>query len=204
MAAMSLESVTLTYGYWAIFVGTAFEGETILIIGGFLAHRGYLDLREVITAAFLGSLLGDQVYFLLGRVRGRPFLGKRPRWRCRMSKAQDLLERYQSWVIVGFRFLYGLRTVTPFALGMGNVSALRFLLLNTIGALAWALVVGGAGYLFGTTMEALLGSIKHLELELVAGIAAAGGLLWMAHFYRVKRVKRKGVSARDGNRETKS
>ncbi|HYB20914.1 MAG TPA: hypothetical protein VEH09_08285 [Thermodesulfobacteriota bacterium] len=33
-----------TYGYWAILVGTFFEGETVLILGGFVASQGYLNL----------------------------------------------------------------------------------------------------------------------------------------------------------------
>ncbi|SPD74464.1 hypothetical protein PITCH_A230150 [uncultured Desulfobacterium sp.] len=37
---MSLEEIISTYGYAAIVAGTFFEGETILVIGGFAAHRG--------------------------------------------------------------------------------------------------------------------------------------------------------------------
>ena len=39
-----LESFLAKYGYIAILLGTVFEGETIMIMGGFSAHRGYLDL----------------------------------------------------------------------------------------------------------------------------------------------------------------
>jgi membrane protein DedA with SNARE-associated domain len=56
---MSLELLVKTFGYWALFVGTFLEGETILIICGFFAHRGYLELAWVIVVAFMGSLAGD-------------------------------------------------------------------------------------------------------------------------------------------------
>lgn len=38
---MSLESLIIAYGYPALFAGTFLEGETIVVIAGFLAHRGY-------------------------------------------------------------------------------------------------------------------------------------------------------------------
>jgi membrane protein DedA with SNARE-associated domain len=53
---VTLESIIETYGYWALLVGTFFEGETVLVLGGFAAHRGYLTLPWVILAAFIGSL----------------------------------------------------------------------------------------------------------------------------------------------------
>ena len=68
---MSLEIFVKTYGYWALLVGTFFEGETILIIGGITAHLGYLELPIVILIAFIGSFSGDQLYFFIGRMKGR-------------------------------------------------------------------------------------------------------------------------------------
>jgi membrane protein DedA with SNARE-associated domain len=40
---MTLESILDPYGYLAVLVGTFLEGETILVLGGFAAHRGYLQ-----------------------------------------------------------------------------------------------------------------------------------------------------------------
>ena len=78
---MSLEELVANYGYAAIAIGTFLEGETILVLGGFSAHRGFLDLKWVIFCAFLGSFLGDQAAFYIGRFRGEKFLDKRPRWK---------------------------------------------------------------------------------------------------------------------------
>jgi membrane protein DedA with SNARE-associated domain len=62
---MNWELVIGSYGYIALFLGTFVEGETILLMAGFAAHLGYLYLPWVILVAFLGSLSGDQVFFLL-------------------------------------------------------------------------------------------------------------------------------------------
>ena len=132
-----LESLLNTYGYLAILLGTFLEGETIMILGGVAAHMGYLSLGWVITFGFLGTLLGDQLYFYLGRRHGGDFLARRPTWSARAQRVHRFIERYPVLLILGFRFLYGLRTVTPFVLGSSQVSYLQFTLLNLTGAGTW-------------------------------------------------------------------
>jgi len=187
---MTLESLIDTYGYWAVFLGTFLEGETILVLGGLAAYQGYLGLPGVILAAFIGSLCGDQLFFFFGRRHSRSILVKRPSWQRRIDRAQKLLERFRPPLIVVFRFLYGLRTVAPFVIGMSSVSTVKFVLLNAVGALVWAIAVGAGGYLFGNAIEALIGNIKHYELQAFAGIAVIGALIWIIYFNR-RRKRRK-------------
>ena len=175
---MVLEDLLSTYGYLAIVVGTFLEGETILVLGGFAAHRGYLELPWVIIWAFLGTLSGDQLYFYIGRHKGRGVLERRPGWKTKSEKVFRLLEQHQIKLMLGFRFLYGLRTVTPFIIGASNISPVRYLLLNILGAALWAVVVGALGYLFGQTLEIIIEDIKHYELEAFAILIGIGLILW--------------------------
>ena len=165
-------------------IGTFLEGETILVLAGFAAHRGYLALVPVILAAFAGSLCGDQLFFFLGRRHSTFLLRWRPSWRSKLEKANGLISRFQVPIILGFRFLYGLRTVMPFALGIGNVKVARFIALNAVGALVWAIVVGSGGYLFGNMLEFLIGDIKRIELAVFGVIGIAGAGVWAVYFYR--------------------
>ncbi len=184
---MSLEHLIENYGYLAILLGTFLEGETILVLAGFAAHQGYLELPGVILAAFLGSLCGDQLFFFLGRRHSRFVLERRPAWKQRVEKAGRLLERFQTWMILCFRFLYGLRTVTPFVIGMSPVATVNFVLLNMAGALIWAVVVGSGGYLFGHALETFIGRVRHYEALILSAIALAGLVIWSGHFYRRRR-----------------
>lgn len=186
---MTIESFIDSYGYAAILIGTFLEGETILVLGGFAAHRGYLSLPWVIVAALAGTLFGDQLYFFLGRWHGQKLLAKRPSWKARAERAQNLLERFQKPLILVFRFLYGLRTVTPFVIGMSSVSTVQFILLNIIGALVWAVLVGVGGYAFGSALEAIIGDVKKYELEVLGAVAIIGILIWVIHFCCRKRGK---------------
>lgn len=174
---MTVQELVSTYGYAAIVVGTFLEGETILVLGGLAAHRGYLELSGVILAAFLGTLCGDQLFFYVGRARGRAIVERRPAWRAPSEQVFSWLARRQTWLILGFRFLYGLRTITPIVIGAARVAPLRFLALNALGAFVWAAVIGGAGYLFGHTLEAALGDLRRYELAVAAVVATVGAIV---------------------------
>jgi membrane protein DedA with SNARE-associated domain len=185
---VTLESLIDAYGYWAILVGTFFEGETILVLGAFAASRGYLALPWVILVAFIGTLCGDQLFFFLGRKHSEALFARRPWWKVRADKAQGLLERFRAPLIFSFRFMYGLRTVMPFAIGMSTVLTRQFIFLNIIGALVWALVVGTGGYYFGYALEIMLGDIKHYELYILGAVATAGALIWTIYLlYRSRK-----------------
>ena len=137
------------YGVWAVLIGTFLEGESILVAGAIAARHGYLSITQVLLAALVGSFIGDQLYFFLGRIYGRKILLRKPKWKNRVAQVHRLLDRYHATFILGFRFLYGLRTVAPFVLGTSSLSASRFVPLNFLGALLWSLTVGGMGYAIG-------------------------------------------------------
>ena len=183
---MTLESIVENYGYIAILIGTFLEGETVLILGGFAAHRGYLELPWVILVAIIGTLTGDQLFFYLGRRHSHAFLEKRPSWKVRVDRALRLLNRFQIYLILVFRFLYGLRSVTPFVVGASSFPAKRFILLNIIGAIIWAIVIGTGGYIFGQALTICIGDLKRYELQALIGIGGAGVILWLFHVIRGK------------------
>jgi len=183
-----MEQLIAHYGYLALLFGTFLEGETIVVVAGFAAHQGYLKLGWVMLAAFIGSLSGDQFYFFVGRLKGRPFLERRRAWQPQVKKVERLLDRYGTWLVVGFRFMYGLRTVTPFVIGLSGFRSSRFFVLNAIGALVWSILVGSLGFLFGAALEALLQDLRKIEHWIVLGLLAVGVTFWLIHFVRNRRI----------------
>lgn len=176
------------FGYLALFIGTILEGETILVAAGFAAHRGFLNLVVVWAIAFSGSVIGDQIFFYIGRFKGKAFLAKKLSWKLQVDRVNKYISRYQNSLILFFRFFYGMRTIVPFALGLGNIKISKFIILNALGAAVWAICVGTAGYLFGSVLAGLLGDLRHLELHIMAAILLGGMLLWLVRLY-IKRRK---------------
>lgn len=185
------------YGYWAVLIGTFLEGETILILGGYAAHRGWLTLTGVMAAAFVGSFSGDQLYYAIGRHHGQPFFARRPRWALRLARGLALLRRHPNLVIFGSRFLYGLRIVIPFAIGIAGIPPLRFLGLNFAGAAVWAVSFALGGYFLGAGFEAFFHDFVHYETEALFGLAVAGALFWGLRV--LVQARRRGAALRAGS-----
>lgn len=185
-----LQNFLNEFGYFALFLGTFFEGETILVLAGFLAFRGYMDLNMVILIAFCGSYAGDQLWYFMGRRHGRRILARKPRWQLMGDKALRLVRKHPDIWVLSFRFVYGLRTVMPVAIGMSGYPPGRYLLLNGIGAAVWAAALGSAAYHFGAVMEGLLGNIKKYEMWVLGGLVVLGLALWLRRRMKNARIAR--------------
>lgn len=184
---MDFHSLIADYGYWALFIGSFLEGETPLLIGGFLAHTGHLKLFYVMLFAGCGSFLGDQLYYYLGRYRGMSYIDSKPMWKKRADVIYKYLHRHPVLFILSFRFLYGLRTVSPFMVGASGYPPLRYSVLNIMGVIIWAVVIGCFGYYLGHFAEQFLSDIQSYEFWILGMIILLAASYWL---YRHKKIKK--------------
>ena len=148
----------------------------------------------MLIASALGSFAGDQTYFWIGRHFGVRLLARQPLWRERVDRALAWLDRYDAGFILTFRFIYGVRNFSSFALGVSHVHWRRFMILNFTAAVIWAGLFIGAGYLCGHTLGHMLGEIaqrfSQTLLVLFALALIVGHLIHRIH----RRRRRKGTS----------
>lgn len=179
---MSFETLVVHLGLPFLFIGAGTEGEAVAVAGGALAHRGMLPLWEVGLAVLGGSLAQGQILFLVGRyLRGMAWVQRASRGPAYARVIQGL-ERYPIGLVLSFRFLFGLRSLTPLVIGTSNVSVVRFALLNLIGAMIWSGTFVGLGFAFGTGIEHVFGHLPvHIHLTAVVAVAVVllvGVWLW--------------------------
>ena len=160
---MDLSTLIAQYGLITVFAGSLLEGETVLLLAGYAAHRGYLDFAAVIAVAMLGAVIGDQVWFMLGRRQGARLIARRPWLGNKVRRSLLLIEQHPKTVILAMRFAWGLRTALPVAVGMSRIPWYRFLLLNLLSALLWAPLVAGAGYFFGALLSQHVAGLHRVE-----------------------------------------
>jgi membrane protein DedA with SNARE-associated domain len=172
-----LEHLLARWGYLAVFIGTALEGEAIVLVAAAVAHRGLLSPWLVGLSAFAGSVVSDQLWFLLGARAGQRWLARRPRLQKQVAIVEHWIRRWGTSFVIGFRFLYGLRTISPIVLGASGYSPARFVPLNLFGAALWAACFASLGYGLGATLHTLLGRATHPEEAAVIAIGVALALL---------------------------
>ncbi|WP_340645099.1 DedA family protein [Phenylobacterium sp.] len=179
-----LHNALVTYGPLAVFLGAAFEGQAAVIAGGFLAHQGLIPLWLTLTAAALGSALIDHGLFLAGRrFRGAKFVIRAAQTRG-FAKALQFIERFPISYIFAFRYLFGLRMVSPIAIGVSQVGTLAFTVLNIASAIVWAVVFTAIGYWFGETIEATFGRFKGTEHRLTIAAVILAGIVAVFHLVK--------------------
>ena len=157
------------YGLLAVFLGCVAEGESAAILGGFFAHQQVFVLWHAFLAAALGAFVGDTFFFILGRsFADHPYvvrLRKRPGFR----RAYRLLNTHPNIFVLSNRYVYGMRLVGGIAAGLSRITVQRFVILNAISSVIWAVLFGTIGYVFGLGAEHIIGqALAHHERLLIA------------------------------------
>ena len=172
---MTFAELITHYGLPALFLGGGLEGETVLVIGGILAHQGLVSLPGAMAATAAGSFVADQIFFAIGR---RASGSRLVQWIKRnpvYARALAFLERYPIGFIFAFRFIPGFRTISPFAIGTSTVPARLFLIVNAAAAIIWASTFTLLGYVFGRGAERVLGRIEPTPTTIAIVVAAVVG-----------------------------
>jgi membrane protein DedA with SNARE-associated domain len=170
----SLQEFIETWGYVAVFLGSLVEGESVIFVAGFLAHEGYLSLHMIILVSFVGTFFADQALYFVGRRYGNSIIDKYPSIKPKADKAFLLLRRYDTLFILSFRFIYGIRIISPVIIGSSGVGIKRFLILNFIAAIIWSVGSCVAAYYFAHLIMDQL----HLLPKIILGLAVIGGGIW--------------------------
>ncbi len=174
-----MQEFIIKFGYPALFLGALLEGESVLIAAGFLAKGGYLNLYVVMLIALMGTYTADVTIFFLGRKKGEGVISRFPVAKTYYPKVKDLFNKYGIWAIFITRYLYGLRLAAAASMGTMKMNKGKYLPFNFLSCTIWAILVGSLGYMFGASLEALIGQVKHYEKIVVGLIIVVGIGIWL-------------------------
>lgn len=167
-----------SYGYLFLFVGTFLEGESVVLAGGFAAYHKLLSLPVVYLVCFIGSFLGDQFWFYIGRWKGGRVLDRFPKFKGNFAKVRRWMGRGEDLAVVASRFIPGTRMATPLLLASGGYSAWRFAMFNAIGAAVWSLSLASLGWYIAKAAGSV-GIQRKFQLYILAGLGLFGLTWWL-------------------------
>ena len=165
---MSLELISLDtvkelarqYGYWTVFLGIMLEnagiplpGETITLVGGFLAGSGELNYWLVLGSAIAGAIIGDNCGYWVGRYGGWPVLVRVGKlFRIQEHQVLEVTDKFSlnaaRAVFLG-RFIALLRIFAGPIAGLSEMPYPLFLFCNAAGATLWASVMVSLSFFVG-------------------------------------------------------
>ncbi|MEA2440898.1 MAG: hypothetical protein QOH76_2322 [Thermoleophilaceae bacterium] len=155
-----LLAIPTQIGYGALFgtivaesAGLPVPGETALLAAGLLAGSGHLALPLVIAVGAGAAIIGDNLGYVLGRRGGRALLTRGKLLREHRARAivrgERFFERHGAKTVFFGRWIAGVRVVVAVLAGASTMPWRRFLIYNTLGAVAWAVTIAGTAALFG-------------------------------------------------------
>ena len=194
------------YGYWAIALLLLLEnigvpvvpGEFAMISGAIFAGTGRAGLNIVVVAvvAFVASVIGAEIGYLVGRFAGRELIlhyGKyimiKPH---HLDRAEAIVDRYGGIVVVIARFIVGLREAIGIIAGITQMRWLTFTIFNVIGAAIWVGTWVTIGDVAGDHIDTVYADINRYSLYVFSAlvVAVAAYIAW-----RVIRRRRRGSGA---------
>jgi membrane protein DedA with SNARE-associated domain len=175
------------YGYAGLFAanlaegfGIPLPGQTLLLGGSVLATSGDFDIRLVVALAFVATILGNCVGYLIGRTGGRALLLRFRIPPARLERVESFFARRGVIVVVIARFVDGLRQTAPLVAGSLKMPWWRFFAASTIGAAAWVSVWGIGAYLVGEHLHGFLAALHRVGQHgwWLVGLVLIGFALW--------------------------
>ncbi|WP_456402514.1 DedA family protein [Hydrogenimonas sp.] len=154
-----LESL-ITYGYIILFFYSLGGGFFALAAAGVLSSMGKMDLTTSVAVAFAANFIGDQAILFFTRANRHAVMEYLRKHRRKLAYSHLLMKRYGAWVVFLQKYIYGVKTLVPIAIGLTRYDALKFSILNLFASALWAGVVGGLSYLGGKTALSLLEGAK--------------------------------------------
>jgi len=136
------------------FIGLIVPGSIAVIIGGFLAAHGSLNIIILYLLVFLAAVLGDNYSFRLGRNKKVPFNQDGKIFNQELFiKGRKFFEHYGAKSVFPGRFVGWVRPIIPFIAGFFELDAKVFLLWNILSSILWAASHIALGYFFGRTWQ---------------------------------------------------
>lgn len=176
-----LETFLRVYGLWALFFAAAIEGDMTLLLTGMLVHLDIWPPGKALLIGAGGALAGDSFYFWLGHGTARRWLTTAHGQRV-LPKIEKAAQRYGVKSLFFARYVYGARIATMFFWGMRRLSYLKFVAVDAINCFLWAVLFGGAGYLFADSIQSMIGELHRIETWLLVGIVVFFLLLALRYY----------------------
>jgi len=168
-----------TYGYIGLFLYSLGGGFVALVGAGVLSFMGKMDLTYSIAIAFFANALGDVMLFYMARYQKSVMMDGIRKHRRKLALSHIMMKKYGSWIVLIQKFVYGIKTLIPIAIGLTKYDFKRFVILNVISSGVWALSFGLGSYYSGNALVKVAETIGNKPWIAPLVIVVLGGTLWL-------------------------
>ncbi|MCE3037275.1 DedA family protein [Helicobacter sp. faydin-H20] len=151
-----------TWGYLLVFVYSLGGGYVAIVAAGFLCSMGKMDISLSILLAFLGNAIGTNFFALMVRMQKKDFEKYLKKHKRKVALAFLWLKKYGIGLILFSKYLYGIKTIVPIAIGVSRYKLKKFYFFNTLACLVWAISVGLVSFFAANFFQNILDKLSFL------------------------------------------
>ncbi len=167
------------WGYLILFLYSLGGGYVGIVIASILSATTHaLDIKITILVAFLGNMVGSGALVIFARYQKREFLKYFHKHRRKLALASLWVKRYALLMIFVNKYLYGVKSVVPLAIGFSKYPLKRFLWLNVFSSFLWALIVGSVSFQASDWVKTLYERLSHYTSFFVISFVLIVLLIW--------------------------
>ena len=162
-----MEQLIQDWGYVSLFLYSFGGGFVGLIFAGVLSYAGDLNIYVSILVAGVSNFLGDQFLFFLARKNKNYAKDMMKKYGRKIALAHLMMRKYGSFVVFVQKYIYGIKTLIPLAMGLTKYSSIKFSILNAFATVLWACIVGYLSFTAGEYILSLGDDFKYVGLAIV-------------------------------------
>ncbi len=162
-----MEDLIRDWGYIILFLYSFGGGFLALAVAGVLSYSGELNIYITLIVAGSANFIGDQFLFLVARNNksyAKQMMGKHQR---KIALAHLMMRKYGSIVVFLQKYIYGIKTLIPLAMGLTKYDAKKFIFFNILATILWTLIVGIAAFMLGELVYTYTEQFKTYGIALV-------------------------------------
>ena len=144
-----------------------------MVLGGLLSHQGHLNFWIVIATSVFASYLGHLVFYSLGKTASPWILLRFPKFQRKIQQAEGLIRRHETASLFITQYVFGLRLASALAFGILDMKIAKFVSLQLISCILWAILFASLGYWVGDSCEVVKNIEWAILIILVTGFFVA-------------------------------
>jgi membrane protein DedA with SNARE-associated domain len=174
-----MEDLIRDWGYIILFIYSFGGGFVALVVAGILSYSGELNIIITLLVAGIANFIGDQFLFTVARKNKNQAKQMMQKHKRKIAMSHLLMRKYGSLVIFLQKYIYGIKTLIPLAMGLTKYDYKKFIFFNILATAVWALAIGLGSYMMGDIVYTYIEKFKSYGIAFLAIILFA-----TYYFYR--------------------
>ena len=173
-----MEELIKEWGYIILFLYSFGGGFIALVVASILAYGGELNIVFVLITAGIANFIGDQFLFLIARNNKDQAKQMMQKHKRKIALSHLMMRKYGYLVIFIQKYIYGIKTLIPLAMGLTKYDTKKFIIFNFLATIIWTLIIGIGAYMLGELVYQYIDEFKTYGILFVVFILFGIGYLF--------------------------